>query len=57
MILEKVVQQASQILKNNNIYSHVLDAQLILSDIMKIKRETLIVKSEAVISEKIIKKV
>ena len=56
MILEKAVKKASQILKNNNIYSHELDAQLILSDIMKIKRETLIVNSEAIISERIIKK-
>ena len=56
MVLEKAVKQASKILKNNNIHSHELDAQLILSDIMKVKRESLITNNEVVISEKIIEK-
>ena len=38
MNLENTVKKASQILKNNNIYSHELDAQIILSDIMGIKK-------------------
>ena len=37
MILEKVIKQASKTLKNYNIYSHELDAEIILSDIMKVK--------------------
>jgi len=42
MNLENTVKKASQILKNHNIHSHELDAQIILSDIMEIKREFLI---------------
>ena len=56
MILEKVIKQASKTLKNHNIYSHELDAQLILSDIMNVKRESLITNNEVVISEKIMEK-
>jgi len=56
MVLEKAVKQASKILKNHNIHSHELDAQLILSDIMKVKRESLITNSEVVISEEIMEK-
>ena len=54
MISEKIIKQASQILKNHNIQSHELDAQLILSNIMKVKREYLIVNNEINISESII---
>ena len=39
MNVEKTVKKASQILKNHNILSHELDAQIILSEIMGIKRE------------------
>ena len=56
MILEKVIKQASKTLKNHNIHSHELDAQLILSDIMKVKRESLIINNEAAVSKKIMKK-
>ena len=56
MILEKIIKKASKILKNHNIHSHELDAQIILSDIMEIKRESLITNNEIVISEKIMKK-
>ena len=56
MVLEKAVKQASKILKNHNIHSHELDAQLILSDIMKVKRESLITNNEVVISQKIMEK-
>tara|TARA_Y100000590_G_scaffold89185_1_gene100278 strand:+ start:585 stop:1424 length:840 start_codon:yes stop_codon:yes gene_type:complete len=56
MNLEKTVKKASQILKNHNIYSHELDAQIILSDIMGIKREFLITNNEINISEKVIEK-
>ena len=56
MNLENTVKKASQILKNHDIYSHELDAQIILSDIMGIKREFLITNNEINISEKIKKK-
>ena len=42
MNLETTVKKASQILKNHNVLSHELDAQIILSEIMGIKREFLI---------------
>ena len=56
MNLENTVKKASQILKNHNIHSHELDAQIILSDIMEIKREFLITNNEINISEKIMEK-
>ena len=56
MNLENIINKASQILKNHNIYSHELDAQIILSDIMGIKREFLITNDEINISEKVLEK-
>ena len=56
MILEKVIKQASKILKSYNIHSHELDAELILSDIMKVKKEFFITNNEASISEEIMEK-
>ena len=56
MISEKIIEQASKILKNHNIKSHELDAQLILSNIMKVKREYLITNNKLTISEKIMQK-
>tara|TARA_B100001123_G_scaffold377120_1_gene444361 strand:+ start:272 stop:1120 length:849 start_codon:yes stop_codon:yes gene_type:complete len=56
MISEKIIEKASKILKNNNIQSHDLDAQLILSNIMKVKREYLITNNKLTIPEKIIEK-
>ncbi len=53
MISEKIIEKASKILKNNNIQSHELDAQLILSNIMNVKREHLIINNKAHISKKI----
>ena len=56
MISEKIIEQASKILKNHNIQSHELDAQLILSNIMKVKREYLIINNKLTIPEKIMEK-
>ena len=56
MISEKIIEQASKILKNHNIQSHELDAQLILSNIMKVKREYLIINNKLAIPEKIMEK-
>ena len=52
MNLENTVKKASKILKNHNIHSHELDAQIILSDIMEIKREFLITNNEKNVSKK-----
>ena len=56
MILEKTVRKASQKLKEHNILSHLLDAELILADIIGLSRESLIVKNEMNISSDCIKK-
>ena len=56
MNLDNTVKKASQILKNHDIHSHELDAQIILSDIMGIKREFLITNNETNISKKVLEK-
>ena len=56
MNLDNTVKKASQILKNHNIHSHELDAQIILSNIMGVKRESLIINNEINISKKIMEK-
>ena len=56
MISEKIIEKASKILKNHNIQSHELDAQLILSNIMKVKREYLIINNKLAVPEKIMEK-
>jgi len=56
MNLENTVKKASQKLKNNNIISHLLDAEIILADIMGVERESLIINNKANISEKIVSK-
>jgi release factor glutamine methyltransferase len=53
MILEKTIEKASKILKNYNINSHLLDAQVILSDIMNVEKEYLITNNKIIISNKI----
>jgi len=56
MILDNTIKQASKILKNHNIASHELDAQIMLSDILKVTREFLIVNNHINISKEIRKK-
>jgi len=51
MNLENTIKEASKKLKNNNITSHVLDAQIILADIMGLKREFLITNDKIDISK------
>tara|TARA_B100000029_G_scaffold103340_1_gene93802 strand:+ start:134 stop:985 length:852 start_codon:yes stop_codon:yes gene_type:complete len=51
MNLENTIKEATEKLKNNNITSYVLDAQIILADIMGIKREFLITNDKISISE------
>ncbi len=56
MILEKIIHQGSKTLKNNNIETYQLDAQIILSEIMGVNKEFLITNNEILISEDIVKK-
>ena len=56
MNLETAIKKASQILKNHNIHTHELDAQIMLSDIMGVKREYLITNNRTNISEKVMEK-
>ena len=51
MNLENTIKEATEKLKNNNITSYVLDAQIILADIIGIKREFLITNDKISISE------
>jgi len=52
MIIEETIKKASKTLKDSSIPTHELDAQIILSDIVKIKRENLILDSKINISRK-----
>jgi len=56
MILENTIKQASQLLKNQNIISHELDAQIILSDIMGVTRDFFISNGHINLSNNTIKK-
>ena len=56
MILEKTIKKASLLLKNYNIDSHELDAEIILSDLMGVTKEFLIVNNNMNISKNRIKK-
>ena len=56
MNLENTIKEASKKLKNNKIISHELDAQIILADIMGLKRESLIINDKINISKDVLKK-
>jgi release factor glutamine methyltransferase len=56
MNLENTIKKASQILKNHDISSYELDAELLLSYIMGVKKEFLILNNTTDISEEIKKK-
>ena len=56
MILEKKINQASLFLKQNEIKSHELDAEIMLANIMGVTREFLIVNNQAKLKKSIIKK-
>ena len=56
MILENTIKQASQLLKNQNIISHELDVQVILSDIMGVARDFFIANGHISVSKNTIKK-
>ena len=56
MNLENTIKKASQLLKNHNIHSHELDAQIILSNLMGVTREFLILNNNVNITKKILSK-
>ena len=56
MILQNIIEQASQTLKSHNITSHELDAEIILADVMGVEREFFITNNYVEISKKMIKK-
>ena len=56
MMLHNTIKKASLLLKNNNIDSHELDAQILLSDILGVNREFLITNDKLNISKKNIQK-
>ena len=56
MILGQTIKKASQILKNNNVHTYELDAQIILSDIMGVTREFLITNDYLTVSKRTKKK-
>ena len=56
MILENTIRQASELLKNHNIITHELDAEIILSDTMGVTKEFLILNNHMNIPKKVKKK-
>ena len=56
MTLKDTIQKASLILKNNFVNSHYLDAEVILSNIMKTSREFIILNEDLELSSLTIKK-
>ena len=42
MNIQNTIKQASKVLKNNNITSHILDAEILLANIMGVEREFLL---------------
>ena len=53
MILKDTIKQGSQLLRNHNILSHEIDAQIILSNSMGVTREFLLLNENISISDKI----
>ena len=56
MNLENIIKEGSKILEKSNIRTHKLDAEIIISNIMKIKKESLVTENKIDISKKIFKK-
>ena len=54
---QNIIKEASKILKKYHIHSYDLDAQIILADIVGIKRENLITNHDLDISNKNKKKI
>ena len=52
MIIEDTINNAAKILKDKDIKSYNLDAQIILSDVMKVSKEFLLLNSRGALSKK-----
>ena len=52
MKVENLIQNASKALKFNNIATHILDAELLLANIMNVPREYLLTNRDVIISQK-----
>ena len=53
MNLENTIRKASQILKNCNISTYEIDAEIILADLLKVEREYLITNNNVKLIKKI----
>jgi len=53
MNLENIIKKGSKILKKNNINSYELDAEILLSNLMGVKKEYLIINNKEIIKKKI----
>ena len=56
MNLENIIKKKSKILKSHNIDTYALDAEIILSNIMKVKKEFLITNNKVINSKKVMEK-
>ena len=52
MILNNTINQAAKLLKKHNISSHLLDAEIILSEVMGVSREFLLTNDQVTINKK-----
>ena len=56
MLAKELIQLGSSVLKQNNIISHQIDAELILGNILQKKREDLIISSRIELTKEEIQK-
>jgi len=56
MRLENTIKKGSKILKKHNVDSYILDSEIIISNIMDVKREFLLTNSDIYVGKNIIKK-
>ena len=56
MIISEIINNGSKILKNKNIRSHMIDSEIILSNVLNKKREFILTSENYEISKKQIEK-
>ena len=56
MLISELINNGSQILKKNNIFSHLLDSELIISSILKKSREKLLTTSDQEVTKQTVVK-
>ena len=52
MIISELINCGSKILRQENIESHILDSELILSSVLKKSRESIIISSQKEVTKK-----